>query len=109
MQHSPSNAACSRAIIKFPTGIRELDEITHGGLPTGRPTLVGGGSGSGKTLLAGSFLVNGAEHYGEPGVLMTFEESGEELASDDASLGFDLAALIAAGELFAEAAQEVRS
>jgi circadian clock protein KaiC len=76
-----------------------LDEITRGGLPKGRPTLVCGGPGSGKTLLALTFLVNGAVNHDEPGVLMTFEENGEEIASDVTSLGFDLASLIAARKL----------
>ena len=98
MQHSPSNAA--RAIAKSPTGIQGLDEITYGGLPAGRPTLVCGGAGSGKTLLAASFLVHGAQRFGEPGVLMTFEENGEELSSDVASLGFDLQGLVEEGKLF---------
>ena len=75
---------------KSPTGIPGLDEITDGGLPTGRPTLVCGGPGSGKTLLGITFLVNGAVHFGEPGVLMSFEENADELAQDVASLGFDL-------------------
>ena len=82
------------ALRKAPTGIPGLDEITHGGLPVGRPTLVCGGPGSGKTLLGISFLVNGATLYDEPGVLMSFEENAEELARDVASLGFDLAGLI---------------
>lgn len=85
---------------KTPSGISGLDEITGGGLPTGRPTLVCGGPGSGKTLVGLSFLVNGARQFGEAGVLMSFEESASELASDVASLGFDLPALIAAGKLF---------
>jgi circadian clock protein KaiC len=73
MQHSANSGAPARAIPKSPTGIQGLDEITHGGLPKGRPTLICGGAGSGKTLLATSFLVHGAEQFGEPGVLMTFE------------------------------------
>jgi len=81
------------------TGIRGLDEVTRGGLPRGRPTLVCGGPGSGKTLVALTFLVNGATRFDEPGVLMTFEENGEEIANDVASLGFDLPALIAAKKL----------
>ena len=84
---------------KAPTGISGLDEITGGGLPAGRPTLVAGGPGSGKTLLGISFLVNGAVRFGEPGVLMTFEENADELAADVRSLGFDLPDLIAAGKL----------
>jgi circadian clock protein KaiC len=86
--------ARDRELAKTRTGIRGLDEITRGGLPTGRPTLVCGGPGSGKTLLALTFLVNGAVQYGEPGVLLTFEENAEEMASDVASLGFDLPELI---------------
>src|SRR5687767_15804324 len=83
-------------LTKTPTGIRGLDEITGGGLPAGQPTLVCGGPGSGKTLLALTFLVNGAVHFDEPGVLITFEENAEEIASDVVSLGFDLPELIAA-------------
>jgi circadian clock protein KaiC len=88
-----------RQLAKTPTGIRGLDEITRGGLPKGRPTLVCGGPGSGKTLLALTFLVNGALQFDEPGVLVTFEENGEEMASDVASLGFDLPELIKAKKL----------
>jgi circadian clock protein KaiC len=87
------------ALRKAPTGVAGLDEITHGGLPAGRPTLVCGGPGAGKTLLGISFLVNGATLYDEPGVLMSFEENAEELAQDVASLGFDLAGLIEQGRL----------
>ncbi len=68
-------------------------------MPRGRPTLVCGGPGSGKTLLAVSFLVNGAEQFGEPGVFMTFEENAEDIAKDVASLGFDLQTLVADGKL----------
>ncbi|MDL5503135.1 MAG: ATPase domain-containing protein, partial [Candidatus Methanoperedens sp.] len=66
------------------------DEITDGGLPKGRPTLVCGSAGCGKTLLAMEFLVRGATQYDEPGVFMSFEESPEELVQNVASLGFDL-------------------
>jgi circadian clock protein KaiC len=65
---------------KCPTGIRGLDEITEGGLPRGRTCLVCGGPGCGKTLLAVQFIVQGIMTYGEPGVIMSFEESSEELA-----------------------------
>ncbi|WP_068045129.1 circadian clock protein KaiC [Mycobacterium sp. E2733] len=75
---------------KAPTGIRGLDEITKGGLPRGRTTLVTGGTGTGKTLLALQFLVAGARDYGEPGVLLTFEESTAKVTANVASLGFDL-------------------
>jgi circadian clock protein KaiC len=102
MQHTLSNAASSRAIPKSPTGIQGLDEITHGGLPKGRATLVCGGAGSGKTLLATSFLINGVQRFSEPGVLVTFEENGDELASDVASLGFDLPGLVEEGKLFVD-------
>ncbi|HZN51755.1 MAG TPA: circadian clock protein KaiC, partial [Methylomirabilota bacterium] len=79
---------------KTPTGIEGFDEITGGGLPTGRPTLLCGGAGCGKTLFSMSFLVNGATQYDEPGVFMSFEESSDELAQNVASLGFDLPQLI---------------
>jgi len=109
MQHSQPTPARGRAIRKAPTGVQGLDEITDGGLPLGRPTLICGGAGSGKTLLATSFLVYGAEKFGEPGVLMTFEENGEEIASDVASLGFDLPGLVAAGKLFIDYVRIERS
>jgi circadian clock protein KaiC len=79
---------------KCPTGIQGLDEITGGGLPRGRPTLVCGGAGCGKTLLAAEFLVRGAAQFDEPGVLMAFEETEAELRANVASLGFDLAGLV---------------
>ena len=79
-----------KQLAKCPTGIRGLDEITRGGLPRGRPTLVCGGAGCGKTLMAMEFLVRGAVEYSEPGVFMSFEEGTEELAQNMASLGFDL-------------------
>jgi circadian clock protein KaiC len=83
-----------RALPKAATGIQGLDEITGGGLPRGRPTLICGGAGSGKTLLAMEFLVRGAMVYGEPGVFMAFEETPEELAQNVRSLGFDLDELV---------------
>jgi circadian clock protein KaiC len=79
---------------KCPTGIQGLDEITAGGLPRGRPTLVCGGAGCGKTLMAVEFLVRGAAQFDEPGVLMAFEETEKELTANVASLGFDLAGLV---------------
>ncbi len=75
---------------KTPTGISGLDEITGGGIPQGRPTLVCGGPGCGKTLLSIEFIVRGATQYSEPGVFMAFEEKAEELAANVTSLGFDL-------------------
>jgi circadian clock protein KaiC len=80
---------------KSPTGISGLDEITGGGLPKGRPTLICGSAGCGKTLLAMEFVVRGALQYGEPGVFMAFEENAGELKKNFASLGFDLNALSA--------------
>jgi circadian clock protein KaiC len=82
-----------KALSKTPTGIQGLDEITGGGLPTGRPTLVCGAAGCGKTLMAIEFIVRGALEFGEPGVFMAFEEKAEELELNMASLGFDLAKL----------------
>ena len=79
---------------KTPTGINGLDDITYGGLPKGRPTLIAGSAGSGKTLMAMEFLARGAHIYDEPGVFMAFEETEEELVKNFASLGFDLDDLI---------------
>ncbi|WP_229240225.1 circadian clock protein KaiC [Dyadobacter sp. SG02] len=79
-----------RTLPKSNTGIRGLDEITAGGLPSGRPTLICGEAGSGKTLFSMEFLVHGATQYDEPGVFVAFEEKAEELAINVASLGFDL-------------------
>ena len=76
-----------------------MDEITEGGLPLGRPTLVCGSAGCGKTLLAMDFLARGALEYDEPGVFMAFEETAEELAANVASLGFDLPELVAQKKL----------
>jgi circadian clock protein KaiC len=80
---------------KAPTGIQGLDEITGGGLPKGRPTLVCGGAGCGKTLLAMEFLVRGATEFNEPGVFMAFEETARDLTQNTVSLGFDLKDLVA--------------
>ena len=79
---------------KCPTGIQGLDEITGGGVPRGRPTLVCGSAGCGKTLLAAEFLAHGAMNFGEPGVFMAFEETESELTANVASLGFDFASLV---------------
>src|ERR1035437_1927533 len=76
------------------TGIPGLDEITGGGFARGRPTLVCGGAGCGKTLLAVEFLVRGAVQFDEPGVFIAFEETEAELKANVASLGFDLAGLV---------------
>ena len=83
-----------KTLPKSPTSIQGFDEITGGGLPKGRPTLVCGGAGCGKTLFAMEFLVRGATIYNEPGVFISFEETEKELTANVASLGFDLADLI---------------
>jgi len=85
---------------KVPTGIRGLDQITHGGFPRGRTALVCGGPGTGKTLLGLEFLVKGATQFNEPGVCFAFEETAEELIVNMASLGYDLNALIKAKKLY---------
>ena len=89
-------------LIKSPTGIQGLDEILNGGLPQGRITLVAGGPGCGKSLLASEFVVNGAVEYGEPGVITTFEETQEELEKNLASLGIDLKELIDQKKIFVD-------
>ncbi len=96
---SLSEAPAGPPLPKALTGIQGLDEITRGGLPRGRSTLVTGGTGTGKTLLGLQFLVAGAREYGEPGVLVTFEESAEKVTANVASLGFDLDGLERAGLL----------
>jgi circadian clock protein KaiC len=81
-------------LLKSPTGITGLDDITGGGFPSGRPTLVSGSAGCGKTMLAMEFLVRGATQFGEPGVFMMFEENAKELTDNVRSLGFDLDRLV---------------
>jgi circadian clock protein KaiC len=88
-------AQTARPLAKARTGVTGLDEVTLGGLPAGRPTLICGGPGCGKTLLATSFLVNGAVMFNEPGVFMSFEESSDDLIKNVCSLGYDLGALVA--------------
>ena len=92
---STEQASSENGLSKVLTGIQGLDEITEGGLPQGRPTLVCGSAGSGKTLLSMEFLVRGAMECNEPGVFMAFEETDEELTKNVRSLGFDLDALVA--------------
>ncbi len=87
---------------KSPTGIQGLDEITSGGLPKGRPTLICGSAGCGKTLFAMEFLVHGCLDFNEPGVFMSFEETGRDLASNVASLGFDLERLAKQNKLLVD-------
>jgi len=84
----------SLVLEKVPTGIRGLDQVTHGGFPKGRTALVCGGPGTGKTLLGLEFLVRGALLYNEPGVCVAMEETAQELVTNMASLGYDLPQLI---------------
>jgi circadian clock protein KaiC len=95
----PSRFVPSRSLPKARTGIQGLDEITGGGFPQGRPTLICGSAGAGKTLLAMEFLVRGATEFDEPGVFMAFEESAAELTQNVRSLGFDLDELAAEKKL----------
>src|SRR6187399_1619661 len=87
--------SANRGLPKAPTGVEGLDELTGGGLPRGRPTLVCGGAGCGKTLLGMEFLVHGANRFGEPGVFVAFEETAQELSENVRSLGYDLDRLVA--------------
>src|SRR5271156_2708253 len=96
---SLTDGAVGPGLEKAPTGIPGLDQITGGGLPLGRVTLVTGSAGAGKTLLGLNFLVAGARQYGEPGVILTFEESAAKVALNVQSLGFDLDELQRSGLL----------
>ena len=87
---------------KCPTGIKGFDEITKGGLPKNRTTLVSGGAGAGKTLLGLDFLIKGATEYNEPGIFMSFEETDEELYNDVASLNLDLQGLVSRNKIHIE-------
>lgn len=93
------STSANRSLPKSPTGIQGLDELTLGGLPLGRPTLVCGSAGCGKTVLGIEFLVRGATRFNEPGVLMAFEETAEELTENVRSLGFDLDELVRQNKL----------
>jgi circadian clock protein KaiC len=94
---------------KVPTGIKGLDEITDGGLPKGRTSLVTGGPGTGKSMLSLEFLVKGASDYGEPGVFVSFEESSEEIITNGSSLGFDVLRLCEQGLLVTDYVRVERS
>lgn len=94
MKTAKDRPAQQSRLIKAPTGINGLDEITGGGLPKGRPTLVAGNAGCGKTLLAMEFLVQGALKFDKPGVFVCFEETPKDLKSNFSSLGYDLPDLI---------------
>ena len=90
MSRATKKQSPETALLKTPTGIIGFDEITGGGLPAGRPSLICGAAGAGKTLFSIEFIARGATQYGEPGVIMTFEEQSEDLQMNVASLGFDL-------------------
>lgn len=98
-QKRSNRTAPPQQLKKTPTGITGLDEITEGGLPQGRPTLVCGAAGCGKTMLAAEFIVRGAAEFGEPGVIVTFEETTQELVDNLRSLGFDLEKLQRQGRI----------
>jgi len=89
-------------LLKCPTGIKGFDEITEGGLPKNRTTLVSGNAGSGKTLLGIDFLIKGATDYKEPGIFMSFEETKDELYKDVASLNMDLQGLVSRKKILLE-------
>jgi circadian clock protein KaiC len=89
----------SEALPKTPSGIEGFDEITRGGLPKGRPTLIAGNAGCGKTLFGMEFLARGAMQFDEPGVMVSFEETAEELTKNFSSLGFNVDALVARNKL----------
>ncbi len=89
-------------LLKCPTGIKGFDEITEGGLPKNRTTLVSGNAGSGKTLLGIDFLIKGATDFKEPGILMSFEETEDELYKDVASLNMDLPSLVSRKKIVLE-------
>src|SRR3989304_1148084 len=108
-QNTRTSHTSSKMLPKVSTGIQGLDEITWGGLPRGRPTLISGGAGSGKTLFGLEFLVRGATQYNEPGVFMSFEETLPDLTKNAASLGFDLNRLVADKKLFVDHVYIARS
>jgi circadian clock protein KaiC len=109
MSATNNRRAAVRTLPKCPTGITGLDEVTGGGLPRGRPTLVCGNAGCGKTLLAMEFLVRGATQFGEPGVFLAFEETADELTHNVRSLGFDLDELAEQGKLLIDHVRVERS
>jgi circadian clock protein KaiC len=109
MNKAKTGDATHPSLPKAATGIQGLDEITGGGFPRGRPTLICGSAGCGKTLLAIEFLVRGATEFDEPGVFVAFEETAEELAQNVRSLGFDLDQLIADNKLLLDYVHVERS
>ena len=109
MAKKSNSEAVLPTLEKTPTGIQGLDEITSGGLPKGRTTLIYGSAGSGKTLIGLEFLVRGAIQYNEPGMFMSFEETEGELTTNVGSLGFDLKSLIDSKKLLIDQVSVERS
>ncbi len=109
MARRSNNSVMLATLEKCPTGIQGLDEVTAGGLPRGRPTLVCGGAGCGKTLMALEFILRGITRFHEPGVFVSFEESAEELARNVASLGYDVGEMIRRGQLVIDHVRVERS
>ncbi|MDI9527016.1 MAG: circadian clock protein KaiC [Pseudomonadota bacterium] len=109
MQQGTERSSRELRLEKSPTGIRGFDEITQGGLPRGRTSLVTGGPGTGKTMFAMEFLVNGVIRFGEPGVFVSFEETQEELIANSASLGFSLPELCESNRLYVDYVHVERS
>ena len=107
-QRRPAKLKTQKFIDKTPTGTAGLDEITKGGIPKGRNTLICGGAGSAKTLFAMKYLLCGALQYGEPGLCVSFEETADELAENMASLGYDVAGLIRKNKLAIDYVQVAR-
>lgn len=109
-KNNRSNSKTEKFIFpKTPTGVEGLDEITDGGFPQGRPTLICGGAGCGKTLLSMQFLIRGITEYGESGVFMSFEEPSKDLSLNVKSLGFDLEQLKADKKLVVDHVRVERS
>lgn len=94
MSARKNRSSATEKLVKVPTGIKGFDDITMGGLPAGRPTLVAGGAGSGKTMFAMEFIVHGATEYNEPGIYVSFEENIEDLKKNFSSLDIDLKKLV---------------
>ena len=92
--------SCLLGVQKIPTMIEGFDDISHGGLPVGRTTIISGTSGTGKTMMAVQFLYNGIHYFGESGIFVTFEESPADIITNAYSFGWDLQKLIDEGKLF---------